>query len=88
MEADLPAARGSGGCKPAAFVEFLVVGNERFGDHAQDPAALDQRCTVKELVVDCHRQADYRQTSIACAGSIGDLFERGQGTTLQGRLLE
>ena len=52
------AARRGGGGEPAALVELLVIGDERFGHDAEHLAAVQHGGAVEELIVHRQRQAD------------------------------
>ena len=58
-EDDVASAAAVGGRgEPAALVKLLVIGQERLGHDAEQPAAMQHGGAVEELIVDGQRQAD------------------------------
>src|SRR5262249_16849392 len=88
VEDDLAAASGGGRGEPARLVKFLVIGQERLRHDAEDAAAVENGGAVGELIVHRQRQGhDPQAGKDRCTGA-GEVVEGGNGTALEGELLE
>ena len=87
-DVDLPAAGGGRGGEPSALVKLLVIGDERFGDEAEQPAAVQDGGAVKHLIVHGQRQADQGDAAERIGAGSEQVFEGVQGAALQDGLLE
>ncbi len=83
-----PAAGIGGGGKPAPLVKLLVIGQERLGDQAQDPAAMQHRGAVEDLVIDQQRQTHHRHSGVGRSAGFQDLGQTFQGPVQKRGLVE
>ena len=74
--------------EPAGFVEFLIRRQVALGHDAEQPAALEHRGDVVELVLDGPRQPDHRETGEARAALLDEADQRFAGGVQQDGLLK
>src|SRR4029077_12269367 len=75
VDDDFAAARGGGAGEPSALVKLLVIGDERLGNQAKQPAAAKDGGAVEDLVVHGQRQADEGDAGVEVGAGLEDVFQ-------------